>query len=196
MASCPRCLCNSKWWTGLKRIPLSSALQAQELQALLQGSHQVDSASIAARLDPFHPMELRWAEVQANKDYAARFHRDKNNLGPSWIMAHFASSRGNFLGLFQKKMETQNSIVYHGVFHIKKGYRCIPYLKTNLFWPQDGWLCIWASGVHLFLYCRNRPSNGSNIVVRTLGVHSFHQVHIGNLMKPDVTNGLFENWIP
>jgi hypothetical protein len=69
-------------------------------------------------------------------------------------------------------------------------------LKTNLFWPQDGWLCIWASGVHLFLYCRNRPSNGSNIVVRTLGVHSFHQVHIGNLMKPDVTNGLFENWIP
>ena len=79
---------------------------------------------------PCH-QELIWAEVQANKDYAARFHRDKNNLGPSWIMAHFASSRGNFLGLFQKKMETQNSIVSHCVFHIKKGYRCIPYLKTN-----------------------------------------------------------------
>lgn len=28
-----------------------------------------------------------WTSVQANKDYAARFHRDKNNLGPSWIMA-------------------------------------------------------------------------------------------------------------
>lgn len=37
--------------------------------------------------------EFPWTSVQANKDYAARFHRDKNNLGPSWIIA-----KGDFTG--------------------------------------------------------------------------------------------------
>ena len=40
-------------------------------------------------MTPFEPLKYRLlTEIQLNKNYSARLHVDKNNSGPSWIVAH------------------------------------------------------------------------------------------------------------
>lgn len=83
-------------WNGYLWVLFASTPGTQKAQLGFPATR-----SILRSLDHIGPLSPNGAEVQANKDYAARFHRDKNNLGPSWIMAHFVS-RGNSRGLFQK----------------------------------------------------------------------------------------------
>ena len=109
MASCPRCLCNSKWWTGLKRIPLSSFClnprnSKRNWGSLPPAFTQWSWGAGQQRLRCTIPSGQEQSRSELDHGALCQQGEQQGAVSKTW-----------------KHMATQNSIVYHCVFHIKKG---------------------------------------------------------------------------